>query len=77
MKNILKKRIEKLNLLQGNYYIFSATSFPFPIQRAVIIDKEGFSKMINPEEFKTRSQDLVEAYHDAGQFYYAKKRYLV
>ena len=61
------------HLLQGKYYIFSATSFPFPIQRAVIIDKEGFSKMINPKEFNTRSQDLVEAYHDAGQFYYAKK----
>jgi N-acylneuraminate cytidylyltransferase len=26
--------------------------------------------MFNPENFNTRSQDLEEAYHDAGQFYW-------
>ena len=26
----------------------------------------------NPENFQTRSQDLPEAYHDAGQFYWGK-----
>ena len=26
--------------------------------------------MFNPEEFNSRSQDLEEAYHDAGQFYW-------
>ena len=29
--------------------------------------------MINPEYFNTRSQDLIETFHDAGQFYFAKK----
>ena len=29
-------------------------------------------KMFNPENFQTRSQDLPEAYHDAGQFYWGK-----
>ena len=28
--------------------------------------------MFSPEEFSTRSQDLKEAYHDAGQFYWGK-----
>ena len=28
--------------------------------------------MFNPENFNTRSQDLEEAYHDAGQFYWGK-----
>ena len=28
--------------------------------------------MFNPENFQTRSQDLPEAYHDAGQFYWGK-----
>jgi N-acylneuraminate cytidylyltransferase len=28
--------------------------------------------MINPEQFLTRSQDLEECFHDAGQFYWAK-----
>ncbi|MNL82773.1 hypothetical protein D3C87_2102400 [compost metagenome] len=26
--------------------------------------------MFNPEHFTTRSQDLEEAFHDAGQFYW-------
>ena len=28
--------------------------------------------MFNPEHFNTRSQDLEEAYHDAGQFYWGR-----
>ena len=51
--------------------VFAATSFPFPIQRAVRIDSEGYSSMFQPDQFATRSQDLEEAFHDAGQFYWA------
>jgi N-acylneuraminate cytidylyltransferase len=28
--------------------------------------------MFHPEQFQTRSQDLEEAYHDAGQFYWGR-----
>jgi N-acylneuraminate cytidylyltransferase len=28
--------------------------------------------MFNPAQFNTRSQDLEEAYHDAGQFYWGR-----
>lgn len=52
-------------------FVFTATSFPFPIQRAIRIDAAGRSTMFHPEHFNTRSQDLEEAYHDAGQFYWA------
>ncbi len=48
----------------------SMTSFPFPIQRALTVSGDGKVEMFNPEYFQTRSQDLVEAYHDAGQFYW-------
>lgn len=51
-------------------YVFSVTSYPFPIQRAIHITPEGRVNMFNPENFNTRSQDLVETYHDAGQFYW-------
>jgi len=51
--------------------VFAATSFPFPIQRAIQLDEEGYASMFQPESFPTRSQDLVEAFHDAGQFYWA------
>jgi len=53
-------------------FVFTATSFPFPIQRAIRIDVDGRSVMFQPEHFNTRSQDLEEAYHDAGQFYWAR-----
>ena len=51
---------------------FSVTSMPFPIQRTFKITKEGRCQMFTPEYFKTRSQDLEEAYQDAGQFYWEK-----
>lgn len=51
-------------------YCFSATSFPFPIQRAIRMTKDDRVEMFSPEHFNTRSQDLEEAYHDAGQFYW-------
>jgi pseudaminic acid cytidylyltransferase len=53
-------------------FVFTATSFPFPIQRAIRINADGRSSMIQPEQFNTRSQDLEEAYHDAGQFYWGR-----
>ncbi len=48
---------------------FSVTSMPFPIQRTFKINKER-CKMFWPENFSKRSQDLDEAYQDAGQFYW-------
>ncbi|KPZ63257.1 CMP-N,N'-diacetyllegionaminic acid synthase [Pseudoalteromonas sp. P1-16-1b] len=51
-------------------YAFSATSFPFPIQRAIKLNSEKYVEMFQPEHLNTRSQDLEEAYHDAGQFYW-------
>jgi N-acylneuraminate cytidylyltransferase len=54
-------------------YVFSATSFPFPIQRAIKIAQNGEVNMFSPENELVRSQDLEEAYHDAGQFYWGKK----
>lgn len=53
-------------------YAFSATTFPFAIQRAITLDKNGSVSMFSPEYANTRSQDLPEAYHDAGQFYWGK-----
>lgn len=53
-------------------FAFSVTSFPFPIQRAIRINAEGRVAMFQPEQFLVRSQDLEEAYHDAGQFYWGQ-----
>lgn len=51
-------------------YAFPVTTFPFPIFRGVKRDAEGNIEMFWPEFFSTRSQDLPEAYHDVGQFYW-------
>lgn len=55
-------------------FAFSVTSFPFPIQRALRINKKGEVEAFWPEYINTRSQDLEEAYHDAGQFYWGRSK---
>jgi N-acylneuraminate cytidylyltransferase len=49
---------------------FSVTSYPFPIQRAIRITSNQRIAMYYPEHFFTRSQDLENAWHDAGQVYW-------
>lgn len=49
---------------------FSCTSMPFPIQRTFKITPNHRCEMFWPENFTKRSQDLEEAYQDAGQFYW-------
>jgi len=51
---------------------FSATSMPFPIQRTFKLNSEGRCEMFTPEHYLSRSQDLEEAYQDAGQFYWTR-----
>ncbi len=58
--------------LENADYCFSLTSFAFPIQRAFKLTPEKRINMFYPDLFERRSQDLVEAYHDAGQFYWGK-----
>ncbi|TGK78483.1 pseudaminic acid cytidylyltransferase [Leptospira noumeaensis] len=63
---------EKIFRKGGWEYVFSATSFGFPIFRGFKKDTDGNIEMFFPEHFGTRSQDLPEAFHDAGQFYFGK-----
>lgn len=49
---------------------FGVSSFPFPIQRTFKIKNNNRCQMFTPEHYMTRSQDLEEAYQDAGQFYW-------
>lgn len=56
----------------GQYdFAFSVTTFPFPVQRALVTDGRGVKPMM-PEHIGKRSQDLEEVYHDAGQFYWGR-----
>jgi pseudaminic acid cytidylyltransferase len=67
----LKKGLALLSE-SGGEIAFTVTSFPFPIQRAIKTTQNGRVSMFQPEHFSTRSQDLEPAYHDAGQFYWAR-----
>lgn len=62
--------LDGLTALKGCDYAFSVTSYAFSIQRALRITPQNRVEMFAPDEFQTRSQDLEEAYHDAGQFYW-------
>lgn len=59
-------------LVGGTTYVVSVTTFPFPIQRALRHHADGRIEMMDPSHMTTRSQDLEEAWHDAGQFYWAR-----
>jgi len=69
-----KYLIEGYRKLQNSDAVnaFSVTSMPFPIQRTFKITANERCEMFWPENYNTRSQDLEEAYQDAGQFYWTK-----
>lgn len=67
----LQQGLDDLQNESEKSFAFSVTSFAFPVQRALIKTQAGVSPMF-PENINKRSQDLEEAYHDAGQFYWGK-----
>ena len=64
------RRGEDTLIQSGADLAFSVTSYAFPIPPAIKLRTDGRVEMFDPVHFKTRSQDLPEAYHDAGQFYW-------
>jgi pseudaminic acid cytidylyltransferase len=64
--------VKGFNILRKNNATsaFSVTSFPYPIFRALKIEANNRIKMFWPEHLHSRSNDLPDAYHDAGQFYW-------
>jgi pseudaminic acid cytidylyltransferase len=55
----------------GTGYTFPVAGFPSPIQRALRRDAHGALSPFDPAHVETRSQDLEQAFFDAGQFYWA------
>ena len=53
-------------------YVFSCSTFAFPVQRALLSNGSGGVGPMFPGLIGKRSQDLPEAFHDAGQFYWGK-----
>jgi N-acylneuraminate cytidylyltransferase len=65
---------EAYKMLNEKQYdsVFPICAFSFPILRALQLTNNNKVSMIWPENMTKRSQDLVPAYHDAGQFYWCK-----
>ena len=68
---ILREGFDILRDSQADY-AFSVTTFPAPIARAFKIGSTGHLEAYSPEALEKHSQDLEEAYHDAGQFYWGR-----
>lgn len=71
---MLKEGLDILRAEQELDFAFSVASYPFPIQRALSITENHRVQMVQPEHELTRSQDLPERYHDAGQFYWFRRQ---
>src|SRR3990167_503893 len=68
MKYLIESYVKLIN--SNKSFVFSATSYTFPIQRALRISDQLEVSAAFPEKILSRSQDLDEFYHDAGQFYW-------
>ena len=67
----LQEGYQKL-VKSGKSFAFTITTYSFPIQRSVRVLNDGSLDAFYPDYVNTRSQDLEEAYHDAGQFYWGR-----
>lgn len=69
--NWLEKGLAALQ--QSNWdYVFSASEFDYPVQRALRLLPTGGASFVQPEFTASRSQDLEPLLHDAGQFYWGR-----
>jgi pseudaminic acid cytidylyltransferase len=68
----LSKAVEQIKTASENFLI-SIGKYSSPIWRGLQVDPNGQMSMIFPENVGSRTQDLPNAYHDAGQFYVAHR----
>ena len=70
----LLNSLQLLKQSRSGSVVFAATSFSFPIERAIKIDENGYSQALNPLAAQKRSQDFEGYFHDAGQFCWASPK---
>ena len=67
----LIKKGHRMMMDHGYNAVFPVLRYSYPIQRSLKI-KDGKISFIWPQHKSARSQDLSNAYYDAGQFYWFK-----
>jgi N-acylneuraminate cytidylyltransferase len=68
---IRSAKMEYESLRNIHNYLVAVQRYPHPIQRAFSLDLGGLVIPNTPQYFESRTQDLQEYFHDAGQFYFA------
>ena len=71
-KKYLKEGLTQLKQNEDAVMAFGVTTFAYPIWRSFRITEDNRCEMFWTEHYHKRSQDLEEAFHDAGQFYWEK-----
>jgi len=66
--------LKGLDLIKENKWdmVFAATLYNYPVSRSFRIKTDNSLEMLFEDKFNSRSQDLENVYHDAGQFYWSK-----
>lgn len=65
----LKRGLDRL--VSGDFNsVFPVAAFSYPVWRGFELGYDSKTKLIWPEYQKSRSQDLKQVYHDAGQWYW-------
>lgn len=67
----LVKAMHLLETTEGAESISTIEQYSYPPQRGLIIE-DGKLKMLHPENYSCRSQDLQKIYHDSCQFFLFK-----
>ena len=67
-----KKLKKAFDIIQNNEVeaVYTVLPYSYPIQRSLSEDENGFLRMNWKENQTKRSQDLMQNFHDAGQFYF-------
>ena len=65
----LQQGLHLLTTTPGCTSVATVLRFSYPVERAVRIVNDRL-QMLHPQHLNTRSQDLPDTYHDAGQFYW-------
>ena len=66
--------IKALSMLESTAadFVYPVVEYPHPIFRSMRKSKNGKMQFIYPEYELTKTQDLENVFHDAGQFYWGK-----
>ncbi len=62
----------KLMLARNADFVYPVTEYAHPVQRAMRRTPGGSMQFLDPDSELTRTQDLENMYHDAGQFYWGR-----